>query len=89
MKVIKLLTMGLLSLFLLLSGCQKEQAGSEKSLSLCFMDDPGSLDPRFGYEIPANHTIRMLFEGLMRYTPDGELTPAQARFYTVSEDEKT
>ncbi len=68
--------------------CEKSPQ-SKKSLRLTYLTEANSLDPRYGYEIPANHTIKMLFEGLMRMSADQELLPAAAESYTISSDGKT
>ncbi len=81
------------SLFLLIiflsTACSDNMKSNKKTLELNYLSDVNSLDPRFGYEIPANHTVKMLFEGLMRVSPKGELIAAAAQSYAVSEDKKT
>lgn len=76
-----------LSLLLCLSSCSKKPF-KEKTVRLAFLSEANSLDPRFGYEIPANHVVKMLFEGLMRTANDGSLTKALAESYTISADQK-
>ena len=61
----------------------------QKTLRLAFLTEADSLDPRYGYEIPANHLIKMLFEGLMRMTPEKTLIPAACEEVEISKDQKT
>lgn len=68
--------------------CGCEKSSSEKTLKLTFLSEVNSLDPRFGYEIPANHAVKMLFEGLMRFSPDRGLIPAAAESYQISQNQK-
>ena len=51
------------------------------------LDD--SLDPHKTVKAGTREVMFNVFEGLMKPTPDGELTPAIAENYTVSEDHKT
>lgn len=78
-------------LFLLCLACAacENSPQPEKTLRLTYLSEANSLDPRYGYEIPANHTVKMLFEGLMRLSLHHELIPAAAKEYSVSPDGKT
>ncbi|MDN3508848.1 MAG: peptide ABC transporter substrate-binding protein [Candidatus Neptunochlamydia sp.] len=77
-------------LFLLASGCGKKEDVSQKEvLNLSFGSQVRTLDPRLGGEHPTSHLIRMLFDGLIRRDEQGNLAPATAEKYTVSEDFKT
>lgn len=51
------------------------------------LDD--SLDPHKTVKAGTREVMFNVFEGLMKPTPDGDLTPAIAEDYTVSEDRKT
>ena len=51
------------------------------------LDD--SLDPHKPVKAGTREVMFNVFEGLMKPTPDGDLTPAIAENYTVSEDHKT
>ena len=51
------------------------------------LDD--SLDPHKTVKAGTREVMFNVFEGLMKPTPDGDLTPAIAESYTVSEDRKT
>lgn len=48
-----------------------------------------SLDPRIGADKTSGIVIRMLYEGLMRITESGEIEPAIAESYTLSDDKKS
>lgn len=75
--------------FLFCFPCCSKKPIKEKAVRLAFLSEANSLDPRFGYEIPANHVVKMLFEGLMRVASDGSITEAAAESCTISEDQKT
>ena len=66
-----------------------KSSNNQKTLRLAFLTEANSLDPRYGYEIPANHLIKMLFEGLMRMTPEKTLIPAACEEVEISKDQKT
>lgn len=68
--------------------CEKSPP-EKKTLRLTYLSEANSLDPRYGYEIPANHTVKMLFEGLTRLSADHTVIPAAAESYTISPDGKT
>jgi oligopeptide transport system substrate-binding protein len=87
MKKIALLAIAAAAIFLFLFS--KKPPTEQKSLRLAFLTEADSLDPRIGYEIPANHLVKMLFEGLFRMTPQGKLAPALAESHTISPDGKT
>ena len=69
----------------LVSACTTDRR-EQKKVKLTYLTEVNSLDPRYGYEIPANHTIKMLFEGLMRLSSTQELIPAAAQSFSCSED---
>jgi oligopeptide transport system substrate-binding protein len=90
----------LLSLLVLVSltSCQNKErkissAPSLKKeanfLRLNLAGDVNSLDPRQGYNHPSCFFVKLLFEGLMRLGPNGEIIPGAAASYEVSEDRKT
>jgi oligopeptide transport system substrate-binding protein len=79
-------------------GCQKPKTAlfpspkkhhTNRFLQLSFNTDVRSLDPRIGVDIPSVFAVKMLFEGLMRIGPDGDVQPALAERYEVSADHKT
>ena len=51
------------------------------------LDD--SLDPHKTVKAGTREVMFNVFEGLMKPTPDGDLIPAVAESYTVSDDHKT
>lgn len=48
-----------------------------------------SLDPRLGADRTSGIVIKMLYEGLLRISEKGEVEPAIAHAYTLSDDKKT
>jgi len=44
-------------------------------IKLSILSQVRSLDPRISNEYPSVHVINMLYEGLMRLGPDGEIIP--------------
>lgn len=78
-------------------GCNKaKQAIStndpskDKSLlRICFSSEVQSFDPRLSIDLPSEHALKMLFEGLMRFNLEDKLIPAVADSYEISEDQKT
>jgi len=58
-------------------------------IKLSILSQVRSLDPRISNEYPSVHVINMLYEGLMRLGPDGEIIPGVAESVTISEDKKT
>ncbi len=77
----------------LLVGCgQSEHAPEAQSpsqanvLRTALPVNPMSLDPRIGGMRTSQVVVRMLFEGLMRITPDGDAQPALAQSVEVSDD---
>lgn len=81
----------LLMLFtLFLTACHKKNPSMQESeLKIMFLNEVNSLDPRYGYEIPANFAVKTLFEGLMRVNTEGQIVPAIASHYEVSKDQKS
>lgn len=58
---------------------------ADQTLRLNLGADPLTLDPQLNSATDAGHIINNVFEGLMREV-DGEVVPAMAESYTVSED---
>lgn len=83
----------LLSLFLLIlaCGCSNDNTirTHSDSLSVAITEDPVSLDPRIVRDLQSSSVMRMLYEGLMRPSLDGEIIPAVAEKYFISNDKKT
>jgi oligopeptide transport system substrate-binding protein len=84
-----------LSLLLLAAvfvGCSNKEnqptASAKQVFRMNLHSEPTSLDPRFVRDLPTLTTAKMLFDGLMRPNLKGELIPAAAARYTVSQDKK-
>lgn len=74
---------------LLMVGCKEStQASKSRYLNISFRTDPRSFEPRLGVDYPSAHAVKMLFEGLMRKGLDGEVKPAIAESFTLSENQK-
>ncbi len=81
-----------LGVFMLFSSCKTkdQKVAGHSCLRLNFKEEPSSLDPRRGRNMSgASHLHSMLFEGLMKLDPKGELSCAQASSYEISPDQKT
>ncbi len=73
-------------------GCHSPEPPSEKPRHRFRMNishEPPTMDPRRGSEWIGCSMHYMLFEGLMRLTPSGDLVPAQARAVEISDDRLT
>lgn len=64
-------------------------SGGSKILRTNNSSEPGSLDPALATGTHESWILQHAFEGLMRYNAKGELEPAMAESYEVSEDGKT
>ena len=88
----KYCSIGFLILVFLCS-CGKNGGEKKKShvnvVTLAVTSEIRSLDPRISVYSPSVHLIRMLYEGLMRLGPNGEILPGMAESVTLSEDQKT
>ena len=74
----------------LISGCGKEdQKSRPRYLRLCLARPIKSLDPHIGTASPSVHVIKMLYEGLMVRSENGEIERGLAESYSVSEDKLT
>ncbi len=73
---------------LLFSSCQKKEPSSatQKVLRINVHQEPVTMDPRKGSDWIGSVMHFTLFEGLMRFNPDGSLTPAQAKSVDISND---
>ncbi|MCB1083841.1 MAG: peptide ABC transporter substrate-binding protein [Simkania sp.] len=75
-----------------ITGCGRKKEPlleASRGLEIGFKENVTSLDPRLGLTRPSNIVIRMLFEGLMRVSEQGQLVPGLAERYEVSEDRLT
>lgn len=79
------------SILLILSSCSNKPTETKKNsyLRLATAEDPFSLDPRLVRDLASSSYMRMLYEGLMRTTANGEVIPAVAEEVTLSDDKKT
>lgn len=59
------------------------------SIHIASSEDPASLDPRLIRDLPSTSLMRLLYEGLMRTSLNGEIIPGIAKNFTISEDKKT
>jgi oligopeptide transport system substrate-binding protein len=67
----------------------KDKETKKQTLRINLKEEPTSLDPRRARNLTgASHLQAMLFEGLMRLQPNGELSCAQAKSYEISPDKK-
>src|SRR6266705_124739 len=48
--------------------------------------DPRSLDPALSTDVPTCRAVAYVFDGLVRFTPDAQITPGLAREWTTSPD---
>jgi oligopeptide transport system substrate-binding protein len=88
----KELIFGALGVFMVVSSCntKEQKAKAQSCLRINFKEEPTSMDPRRGRNMSgASHLHTMLFEGLMKHEPNGDLKCAQAQSYEVSPDQKT
>lgn len=77
--------------FCMFFGCQKKPVTtpSQRILQISFTGDITSLDPRKSIDSPTVYAIKMLFEGLICIDLEGNLQPALAERYEISDDQKT
>lgn len=58
-------------------------------MRISFNANPQTIDPRKNSDLVSSTLIFMLFEGLTKTLPNGEIMPALAERYEISEDQKT
>ncbi len=75
--------------FLFSCGRKHEKSKEGNIVKLSILSQVRSLDPRISNEYPSVHVINMLYEGLMRLGPNGEIIPGVAESVSISEDQKT
>ncbi len=76
-------------LLICLFGCSKQDTSSSKVLRVAADVAPSSLDPRSARILADATVLNMLYEGLMRVTPDGQVVPGIAESVSISEDRLT
>ncbi len=79
------------AVLLCLTGCGSKEVdtGAGRMFTAVIAGNPECLDPQFTENQNAEIVIRNIMEGLLRRNTDGELVPAGAESYTVSEDGRT
>lgn len=74
----------------MLTSCHtNNRSQKEQNLHINLKAEPVSLDPRKGNDMVASQLHFMLFEGLLKLTPDMTTSLAQAKSYDISADGKT
>ena len=76
----------LLFVVLVLSGCSGDGAAPLATLERGLPSDPETLDPQKARSTQAAEVLRDIGEGLLGYTANGELVPAAAAGWEISED---
>lgn len=90
-KFFKLLLMVVMSLALALTGCagERQSEGTESQITIGIPQDvEDSLDPHKTVAAGTEEVFFNMFEGLVKPDSDGNLIPAVASDYKVSEDKK-
>lgn len=88
MKYIKILFLSFVACTLLLA-CSSDKKQAEPKLQVLKINshsEPVSSDPRKSSDIITSSLMKMLYDGLMRFKPNGELAASTAKSYEVSED---
>lgn len=67
---------------LALTACAAPAQDAAGTLRLALQDDPKSLDPAIGYDVPSWSLAHMMFEGLVTYGFQNEIRPALATTWT-------
>lgn len=70
----------------LLVGCGSDVELDGNALHRGLATDPESLDPQKARSVQAAHVLRDIREGLLGLSPDGELVPAAAEAWQLSDD---
>jgi len=71
---------------LLIAGCGPRTDEDAGFLRLRLADDPSTLDPAYIVDVPGGSISAKLFNGLVRFDPDGKIIPDLAQRWEVSED---
>lgn len=74
----------IISMIFALSSCSER--GSGKVISYPLSASPSTLDPQYADEVGAQTVINNIFEGLVRFSAEGEIIPGIAESWSVSED---
>jgi oligopeptide transport system substrate-binding protein len=90
MRKVKKLTLYLFLIFMIFStGCQKKDNLNLRRLNINFNMDPKTLDPRKSGDLVSSAVLFLLSSGLTEATASGEIVPALAESYEISNDKKT
>ncbi len=85
-----LAVMMLLTLTIALGGCSGDKASDSSQIVVGIPQDlEDSLDPHVAVAAGTKEVLFNIYEGLVKPDPNGELNPAVASEYAISEDEKT
>ncbi len=79
------------ALTLAASGCRGGDAAPARHTVIDSRDtyDPRSLDPAHANDIPSGRLVGYVYDGLLRFAPDGTLQPALATRWELSPDGRT
>src|SRR2546426_12124974 len=66
--------------------CGGRGAGGRASLAYYETYDPRSLDPALSTDVPTGEMVTLVFDGLTRFDPDGNLGPGLADRWSVNRD---
>lgn len=86
MKLHRILTLAI-AVLLVLTSCDSSQ--DKQVFRYDLTDSISNLDPQYAQEDSSKMVLYYLYEGLVRQTPDGEIVPAAAEKWELSEDETT
>lgn len=76
----------LLSTLILFSSCHLSNKKNREQLNINISSDPTTMDPRKGGDALSSIFHFLLFDGLVRASPDGTINLSLAESYTLSED---
>lgn len=79
----------LIGALIFLTGCRAPSHSSHDCLNVAFIKDPSTFDPRKAHDLASTTICFMLYEGLFRSGPEGELENAVCESYSLSSDKKT
>ena len=83
----KRLWLSVLAVVMLVTGCAREQDdGTGYLFSTTLPENPECIDPQYTNNANAEIVIETIMEGLVRLDEKGEIQPAGAEEYTISED---
>jgi len=68
-----------------LYGCGRPIEAPEGTLRLALRTAPNRLDPAFAVDVVEGELCSMLFQGLVRFSPGGELIPDAAKDWTIED----